>query len=241
MTFAAQWTDLRVRILSGLAVLAVGLSAVWCGGIPVRLLASVSRTDQAPSLEQLGAPVTATPGVRVFDLARGETAEVTRTTGGASGLDAGQRDMLKLGLTYKPFEKTDLRFQANYVATRTTDAVVEFPSASTQVEAAFPDRFVRDADGRLVRIDARPVNFARQTREELRWGVTYSRRLGPQPTPEQIAAMRRRFAEAEAARAAGDLAARAQVRHQVADGERHADRLPVGRIRGRIGSAMGPR
>ena len=188
-----------------LQTLGAGLN--WSPAKAVRLLASVSRTDQAPSLEQLGAPVTATPGVRVFDLARGETAEVTRIAGGASGLDAGQRDMLKLGLTYKPFEKTDLRFQANYVATRTTDAVVEFPSASTQVEAAFPDRFVRDADGRLVRIDARPVNFARQTREELRWGVTYSRRLGPQPTPEQIAAMRRRFAEAEAARAAGTPAA----------------------------------
>lgn len=56
MTFAAQWTDLRVRILSGLAVLAVGLSAVWCGGIPVRLLASGAAGLMIWELARMQAP-----------------------------------------------------------------------------------------------------------------------------------------------------------------------------------------
>jgi outer membrane cobalamin receptor len=191
-----------------LATLGAGLN--WTPVKPVRFLASYSRTDQAPTMNQLGDPVTATPGVRVFDFERGETVEVIRVTGGSPDLDGGRKDVLKLGVTYKPFEKTNLTFQANYVSTRTDDAVVAFPSASTQVEDAFPDRFRRDADGVLVQIDARPVNFARQSRDELRWGFTYSRPVGPPPpTPEQIAAMRRARAEARPA-AEGAPAGQAQ-------------------------------
>ena len=178
----------------------VGAGLNWTPVKPLRLLASVSRTDQAPTINQLGDPVVATPGVRVFDLTRGETADVIRVTGGAPNLTGGQREVLKLGVTYTPFTKTNLTFQANYVSSRTEDTVASFPSASTQVEAAFPDRFIRDASGRLVQIDARPVNFARESRDELRWGFTYSRNVGPQPTPEQMAAMRQRFRDAERTR-----------------------------------------
>ena len=173
----------------------VGAGLNWTPVKPLRLLASVNRTDQAPSINQLGDPVVTTPGVRVFDLSRGETVDVTRVSGGSPNLTGGQREVLKLGVTYKPFDETNLTFQANYVSSRTGDVVASFPSASTQVEAAFPNRFVRDASGRLVQIDARPVNFARQARDELRYGFTYSRNVGPQPTPEQIAAMRQRRAE----------------------------------------------
>lgn len=169
----------------------IGYGLNWTPVKPLRVMASFSSTDQAPTMNQLGDPVTATPGVRVFDFERGETVEVIRVTGGSRDLEGGQRDVVKLGFTYKPFEKTNLNFQANYVSTRTEDAVVAFPSASTQVESAYPDRFRRDADGVLVQIDARPVNFARQSRDELRWGFTYSRPVGPTPTPEQISAMRR--------------------------------------------------
>lgn len=182
-----------------LATLGGGLN--WTPVKPLRVMASFTRTDQAPTMNQLGDPVTATPGVRVFDFERGETVEVIRVTGGSPDLEGGQRDVLKLGFSYKPFEKTNLNFQANYVATRTDDAVVAFPSASTQVEDAFPERFRRDADGVLVQIDARPVNFARQSRDELRWGFTYSRPVGPTPTPEQISAMRRARSEAAAGQA----------------------------------------
>lgn len=181
----------------------VGAGLNWTPVKPLRVLASFSRSDQAPSLNQLGDPVTLTPGVRVFDLSRGESVEVTRISGGSRDLDAGQRDIFKLGLTYKPFEKTNLTFQANYVDSRTRDAIVAFPSASTQVESAFPNRFIRDANGDLIQIDARPVNFARQDRQELRWGFTYSRPVGPQPTPEMLAAMRRRSPDGAPAGAPG--------------------------------------
>lgn len=168
-----------------------GYGLNWTPTSRVRILGAFSRTGQAPTMAQLGDPLVVTPGVRVFDLQRGETAEVARTTGGVAGLDAGRRDVFKLGVTYKPLEDVNLSLQANFTSSRTHDAIVAFPSASTQVEAAFPDRFVRDASGALTAIDARPVNFALQARDELRWGLTYSRPIGPNPTPEQLAAMRR--------------------------------------------------
>jgi uncharacterized membrane protein YgcG len=208
----------------------VGYGLNWTPVKPLRVLASFSRTDQAPTVNQLGDPVTATPGVRVFDLARGETAEVVRVTGGSQDLDAGQREVFKLGVNYKPFEKTNLSFQANYISSRTRDAIVAFPSASTQVEDAFPDRFTRNADGVLVQIDARPVNFARQARDELRWGFTYSRPVGPAPNPD---AMRRRPGDgADGSRGqagrGGEAQAGAAVRADGAPGATQANRAPQG-------------
>ncbi|MGH1559296.1 hypothetical protein ACRAWD_19750 [Caulobacter segnis] len=43
------------------------------------------------------------------------------------------------------------------------------------VEAAFPDRFTRDADGNLTRIDTRAVNFAKRESEQIRWGFQLHR------------------------------------------------------------------
>ncbi|OYW91028.1 MAG: hypothetical protein B7Z13_13540 [Caulobacterales bacterium 32-67-6] len=176
-----------------------GYGLNWRPTPELRLLGSFSRSSEAPTMNQLGDPVTVTTGVRVFDLTRGETAEVARTTGGLATLDAGQKDVFKLGATWQPLDDVNLRFQANYVSSRTHDAIVAFPSASTQVEAAFPDRFTRDGSGALTAIDARPVNFALQARDEVRWGLTYSRQVGTPPTDEERAEMRRRFQAARQA------------------------------------------
>jgi len=185
-----------------------GYGLNWRPTPELRLLGSFSRSGEAPTMNQLGDPVTVTTGVRVFDLTRGETAEVARTTGGLATLDAGQKDVFKLGATWQPLDDVNLRFQANYVSSRTHDAIVAFPSASTQVEAAFPDRFTRDATGALTAIDARPVNFALQARDEVRWGLTYSRQIGSEPTADERAEMRRRF---EAARPATAPATQTQA------------------------------
>lgn len=156
---------------------AIGYGLNWSPIKPLRVIASVTDEENAPSVEQLGGPVLVTPGVRVFDFVRGETVEVTRIEGGAPGLDAANRNVIKLGLTLKPFNETDLTVTANWVRTETKDLVASFPSASNQIEAAFPDRFVRDADGRLLQIDSRPINFDRRETEELRWGFTWRKPL----------------------------------------------------------------
>jgi hypothetical protein len=101
---------------------------------------------------------------------------------------------LSLRLTARPLDETDLALVANYTRTRIHDPIAAFPTATPEIEAAFPERFLRDPQGRLLQVDARPVNFARSEREELRWGFNFSKPIGPQgPTPEQRAAWRERM------------------------------------------------
>jgi hypothetical protein len=166
-----------------LRTLGAGLS--WSPISEVSLIASVTDEDGAPSMQQLGDPVLSTPGVRVFDFVRGETVEVTRVDGGNPNLVADNRRVWKLGATVRPLGETDLSISANYTSSRIVDAISSFPAATAEIEAAFPDRFQRDAGGRLLLVDTRPVNFARVDRSELRWGFNLSLPIGPQPQPGQ--------------------------------------------------------
>lgn len=157
-----------------------GYGLNWSPIKPLRLIASVTEEENAPTVQQLGSPEQATQGVRVFDFRTGQTVEVTRIEGGSTNLDADSRTVIKLGLNLKPFDKTDLTFSADYVKTRIEDVIATFPTATNEIEAAFPERFIRDASGRLLQIDSRAVNFDRRDTEQLRWGFTYRRPLGPQ-------------------------------------------------------------
>jgi hypothetical protein len=154
-----------------------GYGANWQPIQGVRFIASVTDQDDAPSAAQLANPTVVTPNVRVFDYVKGETVSVTSTTGGNPFLNADSKHTLKIGLTLKPWEKTDFTLTANYVKSSVRNAIAGFPSATAAVEAAFPDRFTRDADGDLTAIDTRAVNFARTDRSELRWGFNFSHPL----------------------------------------------------------------
>ena len=154
-----------------------GYGVNWQPVEAVRVI--VNRTDQsqAPTPSQLGAPAVTTPGVRVFDFTRGTTATVTTITGGNALLDQSDRQVLRAGLTVKPWRETDLVLTANYTDTEIDDPIRSFPSAIPAIEAAFPGRFVRDADGDLLSVDTRPVNLSRSENRELRWGINFSKPL----------------------------------------------------------------
>jgi hypothetical protein len=154
-----------------------GYGANWQPIQGVRFIASVTDQDDAPSAAQLANPTVVTPNVRVFDYVKGETVSVTSTSGGNPFLNADSKHTLKIGLTLKPWDKTDFTLTANYVKSSVRNAIAGFPSATAAVEAAFPDRFTRDADGDLTAIDTRAVNFARTDRSELRWGFNFSHPL----------------------------------------------------------------
>jgi hypothetical protein len=166
-----------------LRTLGAGLN--WSPIEQVSFIASVTDEDGAPSVGQLGDPVLETPNVRVFDFVRGETVDISRIDGGNPALLADRRRVIKLGATVRPFEKTDLSITANYTDNSIRNPIASFPTATSEIEAAFPDRFQRDAEGRLLRIDSRPLNFARSDRKELRWGFNYSRSIGPEPAAGQ--------------------------------------------------------
>ena len=154
----------------------LGYGANWSPVRGLRLIASVTNEDEAPSAQQLGNPQVPTAGVRVFDYVRGTTATVTTVTGGNPFLRADERHVTKLGATLQPWAARDINLIANYVTERVDDPIASFPAASAAIEAAFPDRFTR-VNGDLVRLDTRPINFARRERSELRYGFNVSFKL----------------------------------------------------------------
>lgn len=152
----------------------LGYGANWSPIEGVRVIASVTDTDQAPTAQQLGNPSITTPNVRIFDYVRGTTATVTTISGGNPGLVADNNHVKKVGLTLKPWTAKTLSITANYVESRIDNPIAAFPSATAAIEAAFPDRFLRDGAGNLLQVDRRPINYARSERSELRWGINFS-------------------------------------------------------------------
>jgi iron complex outermembrane receptor protein len=161
----------------------LGFGVNWTPIPGYTLIVSETHDHQAPTIQQLDGPVIETPGTRIFDYVTGQTVTVTQISGGNRALTADDRTVYKVGLTLKPFATQDFTFTANYINSHIANAIETFPSASAAIEAAFPDRFIRGADGELEEEDDRPVNFASQDREELRWGINYTRPVGKQPPP----------------------------------------------------------
>jgi hypothetical protein len=171
----------------------VGAGLNWSPLDRLDLIASWTREEGAPSIQQLGDPVLETPDARIFDFTRGETALVTAITGGNPLLASDRRNVLKLGANWKPMEESDLRIRGEYVRSVIDDPIASFPGPSAAIEAAFPERFVRDEDGELTRVDLRPVNFDKARRETLRWGFSYSKPLRSEaPSREAIERFRAR-------------------------------------------------
>lgn len=165
--------------VGGLRTTGYGLNASMARKF--RLIVSATDEQGAPSMQQLGGAIIATPFVRSFDFARGETVEVTRIDGGNPLLAPDRRRVLKFGLGSRPLDDVDLDLNADFVRTRSSDIVTPLPLATAELERAFPERFQRDATGRLLGIDARPVNLQARDRDELRLSLNLSRPWGPQP------------------------------------------------------------
>ena len=173
----------------------VGAGLNWAPTQRLNVNASWTREEGAPSLEQLGDPVLETPNVSFFDFATGQTVLVTTVTGGNPDLHADTRNVFKIGGNWQPLKETDLRLRAEYVHQAIDHPQASFPAASEALEAAFPDRFERDADGKLVRVDLRPVNFEQSRKDSIRWGFDFTKPLKSKP-PSQAAidSFRQRFA-----------------------------------------------
>jgi uncharacterized membrane protein YgcG len=152
----------------------LGYGANWAPIEAVRFIGSVTHQDGAPTPQQLGNPQIVTPNVRLFDFVNGTTANVTTISGGNPTLRGFSTHTTKLGVTIRPSKSRDLTLIANYVSARVNDPVAGFPAATAEIAGAFPGRFTRDAGGQLLRVDTRPVNFARTERSELRYGFNFS-------------------------------------------------------------------
>lgn len=166
--------------LGGLTTLGAGVN--WTPIKPLSLIASFTDEEGAPSTNQVNDPLVVTPNVSVFDFTTGQTVLVTRTDGGNPNLRNDNRKVSKFQVNYKPLEKVELTFNATYTRAETSNVISSFPAITPDLERAFPERFTRDATGRLLAIDARPVNFASAEREDIRWGFNLFKPVG-KPTP----------------------------------------------------------
>jgi iron complex outermembrane receptor protein len=179
--------DLSINASAGMNRLSdFGTLTDWSAGLTwkptekLTLQASYLVNEAAPSLTQLGAPQIVTFNVPVYDFARGETALVTVTGGGNPDLLAEKRRDWKISANWElPFLRRS-SLLVEYFRNSSSDVTQSFPLLTPAIEAAFPGRAVRDANGALVAIDRRPVTFDKIESSRLRWGFNLSGSLSKQ-------------------------------------------------------------
>ena len=147
----------------------------WRPSAKLSFQASYLKDRQAPSMQQLGGPVIVTPYVRLFDFGTGDTLEVTRSEGGNRALREADSEAIQLGLVYQLLSgRRSVSLSADYSDTTTHDQLGYLSAATAEFQEAFPERFVRGSEGRIIAFDARPVNFARADTKQLRWGLQFA-------------------------------------------------------------------
>ena len=155
----------------------------WDPAPVLRLHGSIDRTSVPAPIQTLGDPVTITPNVNVFDPLTGQTVQVTLISGGNPFLLPQLTKARDLTALLRLVPKLNLQLNAEYTDTEIRNFVSALPQASAAVELAFPERFVRDANGVLTTVDLTPVNFDSHREKRLRWGFSMNTKLSGTPPP----------------------------------------------------------
>ena len=183
----------RHSATGGSAGTSYGGGIVWTPFAQFQLRGSIDRTQSAPSFDQLNGPINTSIN-RIFDYVRQEFAEPTWTTGGNPLLERGSQAGVSLSMMVKPFSSHELTLNFTYRQFVATDSPAAFPELTPAIEAAFPERITRDIAGRLLAVDARPINIERQKNANLSSSLTLRlggmKRRGPRPMAIDLAADR---------------------------------------------------
>lgn len=115
---------------------------------------------KAPPLPALYNPQVIAPSVSVTDRRTGQRVSVQSISGGNPQLDPIRGDTQTAGLVWSSQSLPNLQLSATYWRIDEQDAIQPL-SAQTIInnEASFPDRVVRDATGRITRVDRTNLNF----------------------------------------------------------------------------------
>lgn len=159
-------------------LLSFGYGLNWSPTDTLTIQASLIAEEAAPGISQLGDPRIVTPNISTFDLARNETVLATIITGGNPLLTPEERRDVKVSINYRPPFLEGLDFLAEFIRNRSYGTTSSFPILTPEIEAAFPDRIIRDTDGTLLAIDQRAINYDRVTSDRLRYGINFSKRIG---------------------------------------------------------------
>ncbi|MDP3079549.1 MAG: TonB-dependent receptor [Brevundimonas sp.] len=132
---------------------------VWTPSRGIRLNARWSTATDSPSARQRLDPTIQGPTRVLFDFRTGRAADVATLLGGNPDLRPQNSTDAAIGLFLGPFTSWRIGGGSTLSRTETTDGIASLPGITPEVEAAFPERFVRDANGGLIRVDLRPVNM----------------------------------------------------------------------------------
>lgn len=173
------------------AATSYGGGLTWAPFAWIQLRGSIDRAQNAPAFDQLNGPVSTTV-IRVFDYARQEFVEPLWTTGGNPLLERGSQTGIALAMMVRPLAREELTLNFAYRQFLARDSPAAFPELTPAIEAAFPERVTRDGAGRLLAVDARPINIERQRDASLSSSATLRlggrRRLGSGIIPLDLAA-----------------------------------------------------
>ncbi len=159
-----------------------GAGVTW--GITPKLTfaANYIASEKAPGLADLGAPVTVTTGVALYDFTRGESVLATVITGGNPALRKERQRDIKLSANWDLPIGKESALLVEYFRNRSLDTTNAFPLLTPDVEAAYPGRVIRDGNGRIVSVDQRAVTFAETTGSRVRASLNFGGPFG-KPDP----------------------------------------------------------
>ena len=166
-----------------------GVGLAWQPDRSLNFRGSFDMQRQAPSAQTLSDPQVVYENYRIFDFVTGQTVQVRYITGGNPDLPVARRRIWSVGGTYLPFDNANLILTAEYSSRRTANLQSTLPPVNAQVQTAFPDRFVRDANGILTLVDSRPVAFAYDNSDQLHSRIDFHGSLG-KPSRERAAGSR---------------------------------------------------
>lgn len=142
----------------------------WSPVSILELRGSFEHVELHPSFEQLDDPIITSVN-RLYDYSRQEMAEPVWITGGNPDLERGSAQSLSVDAMVRPFNTQELTLNIGYRQRVAKGGVAAFPELMPAIEAAFPERVTRDAEGRLIAVDARAINMARDTDATLTSGI----------------------------------------------------------------------
>lgn len=149
------------------------LVIAWSPDPKLRVSGSWASTSDNPLSQQRFDPVYFGPPRLVFDFSKGQAVEVRPLLGGNPDLRPQTSAQSSLSISAGPFTRDAVFGTIALRRSRITDGAGPLPVLTPAVEAAFPERFTRDADGRLVGVDQRPINLREVASDTLSSNVSF--------------------------------------------------------------------
>ncbi|WP_312598081.1 TonB-dependent receptor [Brevundimonas sp.] len=157
-----------------------GLNAgfAWTPLGRLRLSGQWAQATEAPTREQRFEPPQYGPPRPVYDFLSQQAVDITPLLGGDPELKAQETQTVSLSASAGPFGDWGVRGNLDFQSMTSSNAIGALPALTPAVEAAFPERIQRDAEGRLIGLDQRPINLARIASHTLSSGLSANIPLG---------------------------------------------------------------